>query len=300
MMGAPKCGTTALRQYLIEHPAAFVTEPRQPHYFANDLPGLRTVTTQAEYLDLFSNAASQHAIAVEASTMYLYSSAAARNIKEFDPDARLIVLIRNPIKLAQALHAHLVYYHLEDVLDFETAWRLQETRAAGDRLPPVDEPQLARYRDIAMLGAQLERLLAVFPEEQILVLERSQLGTEPAATYATVLSFLDLPDDGRSDFDANLGVKQVRNRTVGRFVSRPPTRMRRTAASVKRLLGHPDLSLLRPLRRANTMYGTPEPLRSEFRTELIQVFRDDISLLATITGRDLSAWLAPTEVRPSE
>src|SRR5262245_3782032 len=54
--GAPKCGTTALYQYLQMHPRLFLCDPKEPHYFADDLLAHRTIVNHSDYLSLFEHA----------------------------------------------------------------------------------------------------------------------------------------------------------------------------------------------------------------------------------------------------
>lgn len=56
IVGAPKCGTTALSKYLSEHPNIFISEVKEPHYFAEDLPKYRYVTKESDYLSMFDGA----------------------------------------------------------------------------------------------------------------------------------------------------------------------------------------------------------------------------------------------------
>ncbi|MEK7795603.1 MAG: sulfotransferase, partial [Candidatus Hydrogenedentota bacterium] len=70
IVGAPKCGTTALSEYLRAHPNVFVSDPKEPHYFAEDFDLLRITKTEAAYHQLFAKATSEHAAVGEASTGY--------------------------------------------------------------------------------------------------------------------------------------------------------------------------------------------------------------------------------------
>ena len=54
IVGAPKCGTTALYEYLQAHPQVFVSDPKEPHFYAEDLGAHRSVFTRAEYHKLFA------------------------------------------------------------------------------------------------------------------------------------------------------------------------------------------------------------------------------------------------------
>lgn len=60
IIGAPKCGTTALSEYLREHPNVFVSIPKEPHYFAEDFVRYRRVETLKDYMDIFRSASDKH------------------------------------------------------------------------------------------------------------------------------------------------------------------------------------------------------------------------------------------------
>ncbi|NJO14781.1 MAG: sulfotransferase [Thioploca sp.] len=53
IVGAPKCGTTALSEYLSSHPNVFMSYPKEPHYFSTDMPNKRSSSSLEDYLQLF-------------------------------------------------------------------------------------------------------------------------------------------------------------------------------------------------------------------------------------------------------
>ena len=125
IIGAPKCGTTAKAHYLSEHPDVFMCPEKEPHYFNTDLNYKRGKSDDLEeYLNLFSGA-TEEKIVGEASVWYLYSKEAVRNILEFNPNAKFIIMVRNPIKMAPSLHQQLFYNGRETEKDFNKAWCLQ-------------------------------------------------------------------------------------------------------------------------------------------------------------------------------
>jgi hypothetical protein len=120
IVGAPKSGTTALAVYLQDHPMVCFSEDKEPQYFALDLPGQRLVTDEAQYLAFF-HPSETNKIAGEASVFYLYSKVAIQNIAKFDQNAKLIVMLRNPIDIVHSFHAQLVFSGEEDERDFAEA-----------------------------------------------------------------------------------------------------------------------------------------------------------------------------------
>ena len=87
IIGAPKCATSSLATYLAEHPAVFLSTPKEPFFWSEDYPELRNrfgMNSLDAYMKLFEPADGESIIA-EGSTNYLRSEVAVRNIMEFNP-----------------------------------------------------------------------------------------------------------------------------------------------------------------------------------------------------------------------
>src|SRR5258706_8466463 len=103
IVGAPKCGTTSLARYLGSHPHVFITNPKEPCYFSRSLTVDR-VRQRAkgchrnlnDYLHLFDRAKERHWLRGDATTRNLRCEAALLEIRAFFPEARLIVMLRDP------------------------------------------------------------------------------------------------------------------------------------------------------------------------------------------------------------
>ena len=108
LIGGPKCGTTSLQEYLAQNPKIFMCTPKEPCYFDSDLPWPDSPKTEREYMRLFENANDSHMAVGEASTNYLYSAVAVEKILRFNPCAKFIVMVRNPIDMAISLHSYSV------------------------------------------------------------------------------------------------------------------------------------------------------------------------------------------------
>lgn len=294
IVGAPKAGTTALSEYLRDHPAVFVSTPKEPYYFCQEFAGLPSPRSVTQYLGLFAEAPA-HAVALcEASAMYLFSQHAARRISIFNPDARIIIMLRNPIDLAYAFHSQLLYGLSENEPDFERAWAMQNERASGQRIPPLArEPSFLQYREVARLSVQVQRFLNVFPREQVHIIFFEDFTSDPGSTYRGVLNFIGVEDDGRTDF-ARINANRIyRNALFAKLLNRPPPWASRLAHRIKRTVGIHHIGLLEPFRRANSVVGKRPPLSPELRRLLSEDFRDEITTLSQLVGRDLSDWTAP-------
>ena len=301
IIGAPKCGTTALATYLREHPNIFLPNEKEPHFFATDLWQFHDYYTKSEddYAALFAGVSAEHQAVGEASVFYAYSHDALENIKAYNPDAKLIMMVRNPIDLVYSLHAQYVYNGFDETeADFERAWALQDERQAGSKLPPkyvgtTDRAaEMLQYRSLGKLGEQVERLYKVFSAEQIKVIVFDDFKADVAAAYQSTLQFLGLPADERQNFErinANSERRAAGLRHYAKSLSTNKTAIH-AWRKVKRVLGIQSLGIMDKIDNATTVEVKREVLSAEFRSQIKQVFQADIDHLSSQLGRDLSHW----------
>ena len=296
IVGAPKSGTTSLYDYLTGHPDVFMSPVKEPIYFAPDvLAGFKHRFSfgddQAEYLALYDAARDERYVG-EASTRYLASAEAPRLIREFDPDARIIVMLRNPVDFVYALHNERVSQQSEDVIDFEEALSLDEERRAGRRLPHGSNILGSVYRDNAMFGRQVQRWLDQFPRAQVHVIIFDDFAADTAGEFRRVLEFLGIDPTYRP---AEFAVVNRSHRSRGGLMralmsSRLAFWTRRRllpavlgqdrAARLARQVRHSRLN-----RRPNPRPPINEPVRAALQRD----FDSDVDLLGALLGRNLRA-----------
>jgi len=292
IVGAPKCGTTAMSSYLRGHPAVFMSTPKEPSYFAADLPGLQYVDSLAAYEELFSRVSSTQSVVGEASPSYLMSEVAIEKIAAYQPQAKLLVMLRNPVDMLPSYHSQLYYSSFEDEADFERAWELQEQRRKGVHLPAgCRDPGLLRYDRVAGYSEQLQRLYRFFPASQVHIVLYDDLCGDLLAVYRGVLRFLQLEDDGRTEFPVVNSRKEARFGLLNRLLHTPPAWARRW---MTRLSGSPLhdrlIGVYSKILSANSRRSEKKPLDAGFRARLMAFHADDVSRLEEILGRRLDAW----------
>lgn len=292
IVGAPKCGTTALCEYLREHPQIFISDPKEPHYFAEDMPHLRYVKSLQQYLSLFSNAKDTHRAIGEGSVGYLYSNVALQGISEFAPDAKIIVMVRNPIDMVHSMHNQFVYAHWEDEPDFERAWDLQEERMNGKGIPSgCRVPSLLQYRNAGMLGSHITKLFDIIPKENVYIGVFDDLVQDPRGLYQSVIRFLGLDDDGRVSFPKVNESKIYRSGMVAwvfnwlKPIMLPPVLLMRSKT------GLDLLPLLRRTEVANMKQHLRPHMKEDMRARLANEFRNDVDILSNLLDRNLMHWV---------
>ncbi len=284
IIGAPKCGTTALSEYLRTHPQVFLSNPKEPHFFNSDFSN-RYVTTLEDYMKLYSGVDEGHLAVGEASTRYLFSTVAVPEIMKFNPHAKIIVMVRNPVDMTYSLHSQAVFNGIEDVLVFSKAWRLQESRREGKHVPLIcPDPKLLMYGDICLLGHQLEQLYSSVPRDQVKVIVFDDFISRTRDVYEEVLHFLVLQSDGRKDFPRVNVKKSYRLIFLQEMLFRLGT--------LKRVLGiRRGLGIYNIITRLNAKEARRKELPYELRRELQIFFKEDIDKLSEVLGRDLSRWV---------
>ena len=294
--GVPKAGTTALHAALLPHPDLYLSKVKEPKFFLSDGrppatggPGdVQTyqehVWRRADYEALFDPAPPGARLG-EATPFYLYDLEAHDRIRKLVPDARLVLLLRDPVDRAHSNWTHLWNAGLEPEADFRTAcWAEEQRRAAG-------WADFWHYVGLGRYGHQVQHLFKVFPREQVLLLRYRELKDAPETTLDQVCDFLGvrtgvlraIPKENvnRHVVEDN-GVNRVLRgllRAGGRFGHRFPVPVRLAARG-------PLLTALHR-KRGNRPVTTPQE-----RAALLPLFADDIALLQDVTGERYDDWLS--------
>ncbi|MGM0584157.1 MAG: hypothetical protein ACQEUZ_05865, partial [Pseudomonadota bacterium] len=197
-----------------------------------------------------------------------------------------------PVEMVHAWHMELIFSRNEDERDFEAAWRLQDARARGERIPGTCRaPQFLQYREMASYAPQLERFFARVPAERRLVLLQEDLRADPRGVYERALDFLELPQDGRDAFPRVNASRVHRFEWLADLVLTPPGPLRGPMWRLRGALRRSRPPAVEALKRYLRKPRSREPMRTGFRAELREVFADDVRRTAALIGRDLDAWL---------
>lgn len=286
IVGAPKCGTTALYSYLQQHPDVFMPVRKEPHFFCPDLPSPGHVVDEAEYLALFAPAAPHQRLG-EASVYYLYSTEAARRIRAQLPDARIVIMLRDPVAMMYSLHSQRLFEGHEDLDDFEAALAAESDRRAGRRIPKYGYPTgILQYRDVGRFAAQVQRYFDAFGRDRVHVILYDELAADPAAVYASTCEYLGLAPHPLTSY------AQVNpNKTVRSSALRSAVRSDLLRGIARTLLPRPRrVQLAKLLKKLNTRYVPRLPIDPELAHRLRAELAPEVAALGQVIDRDLSAW----------
>jgi hypothetical protein len=293
VVGAAKCGTTAVYETLRQHSQLFLPEIKEPHYFAYDFPKIRSVETIGDYDRLFAGA-ERTQLRGEVSAHYLNSKGAIAAILRRRPDAKFIALVRNFIDMFVSCHNQMLNGLDEEEEDAERAWMLQEERAQGRRIPRLCRIQESlQYKTLCSLGTQIESLFRLVPEHQRLVIVHDDLQQAPRQAYEQIVEFLGIQDDGRDRFVRANVFARPRSELIARvirFAILNPA-VKKVGDKVKPTLHRHGMRPIGWLARQNSKYIAKPILSREFRQKLEAAFAPDVQLLSRLLRRDLcSLW----------
>lgn len=174
IIGAMRSGTSAIASSIAQHESIFITNPKEPSYFVQrELrtqsygPGdkvfaERITTTEPGYMALFPNHGRTHC--GDASTAYLYFSRdAAPRMFSWNPQMKIVALLRNPIDRAYSSYLYMRSRGREPIPVFEDALEAENKRYRAGWAP------MWQYLQAGLYSQQLEPFFDLFPENQIIV-----------------------------------------------------------------------------------------------------------------------------------
>jgi len=289
IVGAPKCGTTSLDEYLRQHPDIFVPQRKELHYFGSDLQFYKAPRlTAAEYLSHLTPGPAHRRLG-ECSVWYLYSRRAASEIRRFNPAAQIIIMLRNPVDMMHSLHSQFLYESNEDIADFASALAAERDRRMGLRIPPrIYFPAGLQYRRVARYAEQVRRYLDAFGRENVHVIDFAEFAADTPRVYAQVLEFLGVDPSFRCDFQVLNANKQVRSFAVQKFFNNPsPSVLSLARKLVPTPLRH---ALIAFIKRFNTQRVGRPSVEPSLRRQLELEFVTEVDQLSELLDRDFSRW----------
>ncbi len=307
LVGAAKSGTTSLHAYLRQHPQIYVSPIKEPCYFADEVRPehmgkelLRAhAHTQREleawmaepnqekcpdavvadwesYRKLFAGVKNEMAIG-EASVSYLWSPTAPRHIAERIPEARILMILRDPVERA-----------FSHYLDFLTAGAVRHSFREHIRLAmEYRENRMCCYHPFLEFGCyavQVQRYLELFPREQLHIMFYQDFQSDPALAMKGIFRFLKVDPDIPVDMSKRHRQPRVpRFGTAGYLLKRMGIWQRG-----RRLIPNRIASRLKPLALAPR---SSLAMDTKDRAYLLSYYRDGIRDLEDLLNRDLSSWL---------
>ena len=282
IVGAPKAGTTSLYHYLNEHPEISMSSQKEPDYFSDaDLQnegmyyGKNRIDTIKKYHNLFDNN-SESKLKGEASVSYLFYKNVPQKIKTYNPEAKIIIMLRNPID--RAFSHYLMDYRLglvsdsfEDIIDRKSVNKNEKLF-------------YQQYIELSEYASQIKRYLDVFNDTEILFIEYEDLKMDLTSIMKKTYLFLGVNQFYEPDLTKKHNAYTMPKNSIIRFIY--SIVILRNIASFffpKNLVNWIRVVLFKNDKKPVLLEKT--------RIRLGQYFANDISTLTKTLNKDFSRWI---------
>ena len=291
IVGAAKCGTSSLHNYLNQHPDVFMPsyneqgmKAKEPRFLIKDLVKDRLhngVWGLESYQALFNNVVNEKAIG-ESTVLYLYYyNEAIKNIKKYlGDDVKIIIMLRNPVDRAFSAYTH-VSRSLKEPLSFEEALEVEENRLEND----ITLTPMVMYKDMGLYHNMVSAYIENFKNVHVVMHEDFLQNTK--AVVKLTLAFLGILRSVELDTDSkyNVGGKSWRFSFLKQFFMKDNV--------IKKELRVIFPKTLRKRFRVFLEYFLKEkvkPIKPGTKKELISFFRSDVEKLEKLLNIDLKNW----------
>ena len=301
IIGAPKAGTTSLYEYLRGHPDVYMSVVKEPAYFSPDVPPQK-IRFQYDrdlnrYLQLFAGARDERYVG-EASTYYIYSRMAPRLIHDFEPAARIVAMLRNPVEMAWALHGQRASHGREPISDFAEALAADARPDAGGVARRQTVDKVGRYRDRARYAEQLQGWFDVFGRQGVHVIVFEEFIADTPAEFSRLLSWLGIDAAYRPEsFAIHNPSHTVRRGVVRSVINTAPGRWA-TQRLLPRIVGFErSTRLAQGVKRSDVGRTTEKrkPIPDDLRRQLQADLLPDVTKLSAMLDRDMAEfWFGTT------
>lgn len=292
LIGVQKAATTSLYHSLSKHPD--ICAPLAVKDFGFFTKDEFYVEKGLEYLASFYDGFyNDEKIILQGSAHYIFFEGAIKRIKEFNPDAKFILILRNPIERAVSSYRFAVKHHME-TLDFEDALKEEEIRLQSNNKSVLSE---LTYKEHGLYFKQISNFLKYFKKDQIKIIIYDDLIERPIVEIKNVFDFLNI------DLDYDPELKPLNRTGVLRvkylewlIFSKESWFRKLLLKSFKNIITNEEkrYKIRRFLKETNTKpikNNSLDDISDKSKKELIEFYKKDIEKLSDFLNKDLSHWM---------
>jgi hypothetical protein len=278
--GAPKAGTTSLYYYLEEHPEIEMSSKKEPDYFS-DTPlqeqgmyyGKNRINTLDKYESLFAQ--KEGVIYGEGSVSYLFYENVAEDIKKYNPNAKIIIMLRNPID--RAFSHYLMDYRLGLVSDSFEDIINKKSKYKNAHL------FYQQYIEVSEYAKQIQRYCNVFSTDNLLLIDYEDFKGDVSGIVDLVYDFLKVSTEFSADVNTKHNTFTMPKNKGIRFIY--------SFVILRKILTFIfPKSLVENIKGLLFKSDKKPKLLEETRNQLKQFFSDDVRELGRVLGKDYSKW----------
>ena len=307
IVGAAKAGTSSISDYLNRHPAIYISPIKEPHFFSEDIrmadfrsdyrerasfdvkeylknhplphKHIAHIDDQSQYLELFREVENEKAIG-ELSAGYLYSNCAAENLFKFNPDAKIVMVLRQPVERA---YSHYLM-NVRDLWDYDSGFINALERDFASSKKGWGKSHL--YVELGLYFEQVSRYLKRFPESQVKICLYEDLKNDPVEFIKELCEFLEVDSSALTAKDV------AQHKNVAAFPRfKIPGAYLPVFNAFRKYIGMllPDKVKDQVRKGIFSSKNVPKLRKDEFE-QAMKYFSEDIQKLSVLIKRDLQNW----------
>ena len=281
IVGAPKSGTTSLFHYLNRHPQVVMSSQKEPNYFSYNAiheQGMyydnNSINTLDKYESLFLQ--KENMLYGEASVSYLFYDNVAEDIKKYNPNSKIIIMLRNPIE--RAFSHYLMDYRLGLISDSFENIITKKSKHKNAHL------FYQQYIEVSKYSEQIQRYLDFFEKENILFIDFEDFKKNISFTVGKVYSFLNISTSFNIDKHIKHNVFTMPKNKVIRFIY-SFTFFRKIITFLF------PIFLVKYIRNIFFSVNKKPELSNDIISKLNKIFNNDVVKLEELLSKDYSKWI---------
>jgi hypothetical protein len=310
-VGAPKSATTFFRFFLNKNKQIYIPEI-DSNFWGDDINNLSLYKNMEDYLKIFGkNLEDKSIICGEKTPFYFISEHALKSIYNYNNNAKIIIVLRNPIDAVYSYHNHNKVMGFEPINDFTEAWKAQQKRKISSyKIPYFAKKDRIRYqyKYIYSYDIHLEKILKIFTKENVKIILFDELISFPEKTIYDTFDFLNVQRvEIKRFYQINkilrVNIKKNFKNKLFLFINLylKDRKLKIIARSIKSFLGIKSFAfLIKPIRNNFTKSKLDHLQRNEDEIKndkstidpmLRREFEKSIYNLSNILKKDLTHWL---------
>gem|GEM_PF-1952713 len=292
MLGAPKCGTSAMSHFLAQHPNVFCPDIKEPKYYIRDIVTSNQISFK-NYLKLYSKVDNDsHCVIVDDNVFLLYSDYFLNNVFNRVDEPRFIVMLRNPLHSALSLYLQTQKSSKADYcVNFNDAWEDLAMRHLGKTVPNNKFRIHYLYDEVYLYAKYLSRFYNRVSSDNIKVILYDDFLNDNSAIYMDLISWLGLPQASGMNYKTVNPMAVVKKDLFSSLLCSTAGFLRPLwHRTLRPIIGPTGLSRFYLTEPSESSYDCYKALPTALKQKMLTHFMPDIEKLEQLIDRDLSHW----------
>ena len=289
LIGAQKAATTSVYSWISQHPNICGPMAVKDYGFftRDDFYNKGLSSLSSFYEEVYQN----EEVIIQGSVHYIFFEKALKRIKEFNPDAKFILLLRNPTDRAISAYKYAVKFNYEDLPIYE-AFSMENERLIDDDIQVLSQ---LTYKHHGLYFKQIQNFLKFFKKEQLKIILYEDISNKPEQVVKDIFSFLRVDPNVKLNFKSFNKTGEVKNKEFQKVVfGNGAIRNFIIQKVVKKILPHKLTAKLKwkiiDLNTKDKNFNYLNNISEGLQKELSGFFKEDIEQLEKFLSRDLSHW----------